>query len=107
MKEEIIEYMENMLWDSGSSHDIDHTLRVRDLCMKIWKAEWADLEILEIAALLHDIWRQKEFETIPEQATIPSLVQNPTGISNIAQRSSFDMDKKLILTGEPRFRLEN
>ena len=63
MKEKIIEYMENMLWNSGSSHDIDHTLRVRDLCMKIWKAEWADLEILEIAALLHDIWRPKEFET--------------------------------------------
>ena len=63
MKEKIIEYMKNMLWDSGSSHDIDHTLRVRDLCMKIWKAEWADLEILEIAALLHDIGRPKEFET--------------------------------------------
>lgn len=63
MNEKIIEYMENMLWNSGSSHDIDHTLRVRDLCMKIWKAEWADLEILEIAALLHDIGRPKEFET--------------------------------------------
>jgi uncharacterized protein len=55
--------MENILWQSGSSHDIDHTLRVRDLSMKIWKIEWADLEILEIAALLHDIWRPKEFET--------------------------------------------
>lgn len=63
MKNRIIEYMTNMLWNSGSSHDIDHTLRVRDLCMKIWKAEWADLEVLEIAALLHDIGRPKEFET--------------------------------------------
>lgn len=63
MKEKIIEYMKNMLSNSGWSHDIDHTLRVRDLCMKIWEAEWADLEILEIAALLHDIWRPKEFET--------------------------------------------
>ena len=63
MKEKIIEYMENMLWKSGSSHDIDHTLRVRDLCMKIWEIERADLEVLEIAALLHDIWRPKEFET--------------------------------------------
>lgn len=63
MKNKIIEYMTNMLWNSGSSHDIDHTLRVRDLCMKIWMAEWADLEILEIAALLHDIGRPKEFET--------------------------------------------
>ena len=63
MKYKIIEYMTHMLWDHWSSHDIDHTLRVRNLCMKIWEAEWADLEILEIAALLHDIWRPKEFET--------------------------------------------
>ena len=63
MKEKIIDYMKNMLWNSGASHDIDHTLRVRDLCMKIWQIEWADLETLEIAALLHDIWRPKEFET--------------------------------------------
>jgi len=63
MKEKIMEYMTNMLGNSGSSHDIDHTLRVRDLCMQIWQIEWADLETLEIAALLHDIWRPKEFET--------------------------------------------
>jgi len=63
MKEKIMEYMTNMLGNSGASHDIDHTLRVRDLCMQIWQIEWADLETLEIAALLHDIWRPKEFET--------------------------------------------
>ena len=63
MKNKILEYMRHMLWDHWSSHDIDHTLRVRDLCMKIGEAERADLEILEIAALLHDIWRPKEFET--------------------------------------------
>ena len=63
MKDKIIEYMTSMLWSHWSSHDIDHTFRVRDLCMKIWKIEWADLEVLEIAALLHDIWRPKEFET--------------------------------------------
>lgn len=63
MKEKIMGYMTNMLGNSGSSHDIDHTLRVRDLCMKIWQIEWADLETLEIAALLHDIGRPKEFET--------------------------------------------
>lgn len=63
MKGKIMGYMTNMLGNSGASHDIDHTLRVRDLCMKIWQIEWADLETLEIAALLHDIGRPKEFET--------------------------------------------
>ncbi len=63
MREKVVEYMTSFLWNSGSSHDLDHTLRVCDLAIKIGKAEWADLEILEIAALLHDIWRPKEFET--------------------------------------------
>ena len=63
MKQKVREYMENMLSNSWACHDIDHTLRVRDLCLKIWKIEWADLEVLELAALLHDIGRPKEMET--------------------------------------------
>ena len=41
-------------------HGFEHTLRVRDLAIKIGKAEGADLEIAEAAALLHDIGRAKE-----------------------------------------------
>ena len=63
MINKIQKYMEEILSSSWWAHDIDHTLRVRDLCLKIWKIENADLEVLEIAALLHDIWRPKEFET--------------------------------------------
>ena len=58
IKEKVIEF----LWEN-SSHDLDHTMRVHDMCMYIWKQEWADLEILKIASLLHDIWRPKQFET--------------------------------------------
>ncbi len=42
-----------------------------------------------------DYW-QKEFETIPEQATIPSLNQNSSSLSNIAKRFSFELDKKFV-----------
>jgi len=42
------------------SHDWDHTMRVYNLCLKIWEKENADLEVLEIAAILHDIWRIKQ-----------------------------------------------
>ena len=42
---------------SSGSHDWYHTKRVYDLCMKIGKAEGADLEVLGIAAYLHDIGR--------------------------------------------------
>ncbi|MDP2973575.1 MAG: HD domain-containing protein [Candidatus Diapherotrites archaeon] len=41
-------------------HGFDHTLRVRRLAMQIGKAEAADLQIVEAAALLHDIAREKE-----------------------------------------------
>ena len=58
IKEKVIEF----LWEN-SSHDLDHTMRVYDMCMYIWKQEWADLEILKISSLLHDIWRPKQFET--------------------------------------------
>ncbi len=63
MKDKVFEYMRSILDSSWWAHDIDHTLRVRDLCLNIGKTENADLDVLEIAALLHDIWRPIEFET--------------------------------------------
>jgi len=42
------------------SHDWDHTERVYELCLRIGKKEKADLEILKLAALLHDIGREEE-----------------------------------------------
>lgn len=39
------------------SHDWEHTLRVYKLCMHIGRSEGADLEVLAIAAYLHDIGR--------------------------------------------------
>lgn len=45
------------LTDARGSHAWDHTLRVHNLCMHIGRAEGADLEVLEIAAYLHDMAR--------------------------------------------------
>ncbi len=39
------------------SHDWEHTLRVYNLCLHIGQKEGADLEVLSIAAYLHDIGR--------------------------------------------------
>jgi uncharacterized protein len=44
-------------------HDFDHTERVYNLCLKIGEKEGADLEILKLAALLHDIAREAEFKS--------------------------------------------
>jgi len=42
------------------SHDWDHTERVYRLCLRIGRKEKADLRVLELAALLHDIGREGE-----------------------------------------------
>ncbi len=52
------------------AHSYEHTLRVRQLCLLIGEKEGADLEILEAAALLHDIGRPEEEVTGESHATI-------------------------------------
>lgn len=42
------------------SHDWDHTERVYRLCLRIGRKEKADLGVLKLAALLHDIGREAE-----------------------------------------------
>jgi uncharacterized protein len=41
------------------SHGWDHTERVLGLCLRIGRKEKADLEVLRLAALLHDIGREE------------------------------------------------
>ena len=45
---------------SSSAHDIDHTYRVMNLAREIAKYENANMEVVRIAALLHDIARVRE-----------------------------------------------
>ncbi len=45
---------------SRGSHDWDHTQRVFQLCKKVGDAEDADMTVLLIAALLHDIGRSDQ-----------------------------------------------
>lgn len=45
------------------SHDGDHTERVLRLALRIGRREKADLGVLELAALLHDIGREEEDRT--------------------------------------------
>ncbi len=48
---------------SRGSHDLDHTLRVHALAQRIGKIENANLEILSVAAYLHDIARKIQDES--------------------------------------------
>ncbi|MGD2125386.1 MAG: HD domain-containing protein [Desulfobacteraceae bacterium] len=50
----------NSLSDAHVSHNWEHTQRVYNLCMHIGQVEEADMEVLEIAAYLHDVGRPYE-----------------------------------------------
>jgi len=54
---EIRSYCENSFKKAKHSHNWDHTERVYKLSMHIGKIEGADLDVLAIAAFLHDIGR--------------------------------------------------
>ncbi|MDD3301927.1 MAG: HD domain-containing protein [Candidatus Gracilibacteria bacterium] len=57
---QIIKEAKKISKKAKGSHDWDHTMRVCNLCLKIGEKENADLEVLEIAAILHDIGRIKQ-----------------------------------------------
>jgi uncharacterized protein len=46
--------------NAKGSHDWEHTERVHNLCVHIGKEEKADMEVLRLAALLHDIGREDQ-----------------------------------------------
>ena len=48
---------QKMFSGARASHDWDHTLRVLRLCEHIGPAERADMDVLRVAAVLHDIGR--------------------------------------------------
>ena len=51
---------QGLLASDSSSHGWDHADRVWNLCRHIGRAEGADLEVLGLAAYLHDIGRPEE-----------------------------------------------
>lgn len=60
MIEQLKEDAKYIIEEGDGCHDWDHTLRVYNLAMHIGRIENADLEILGMAAILHDIGRPEE-----------------------------------------------
>lgn len=58
--EAILKWVQREMTPSLNSHGWDHVKRVHGLCIKIGKREKADLMVLSLAALLHDIGRKEE-----------------------------------------------
>ena len=89
------------------SHDWTHTLRVCRLCERIAESETADVEVLRIAALLHDIGRRDQDEASGSVCHAERGVQIAAGIIDNLPLS--DAQKKNILhcIGTHRFRGKN
>ena len=59
--EEVKKFAEKHLADdSDSAHNIDHVMRVYNLAIKLAENKEVDLDVIKIAALLHDIGGAKE-----------------------------------------------
>ncbi|MGP8322127.1 MAG: HD domain-containing protein [Methanosarcinaceae archaeon] len=53
-------YVSEVLRDEPSAHDMSHIDRVESVCVNIHKHEGGDIEVLRLAALLHDVGIVKE-----------------------------------------------
>lgn len=58
--DEIKEEAKKYFSEAKGSHDWEHTERVLMLCLHIGEREGANMEVLELAAILHDIARAEE-----------------------------------------------
>ena len=61
--EDIKKWAKSFFLKARGSHNWEHTERVYNLCLYIGKAEGADLEVLRVAAYLHDIGRPCQDES--------------------------------------------
>jgi uncharacterized protein len=61
--ESVKAFAQNCFANAHGSHDWDHTHRVHTLCMRIGKIERADMEVLSLAAYLHDVGRSQQDES--------------------------------------------
>lgn len=89
MIERAMDYARRVFAGDSSGHDFDHTLRVFHLATTIAKKENADLEIVQLAALLHDV---------DDRKLSPQTYENKDNAVAFLQENGVDQEKiKLIV----------
>ena len=79
------------LTDATGSHHWDHTQRVFNMCMHIGGVEASDMEILTIAAYLHDVGRPFQDES---KGTICHAEKGAQMASSLLERYPLSSEKK-------------
>ncbi len=93
MKQKLIKLVEKEI--SCNSHSIEHIMRVHRLCLKIAETEKiVDLEVLEIAALLHDIGREKENKDITGK--IDHAIEGAKMAESILKKMNYDKIDQVV-----------
>ena len=57
------DYIRDLFEGDGSGHDYFHSIRVHDAAVTIQQTEGGDLDVIRLAALLHDVDDRKLFDT--------------------------------------------
>jgi len=78
--------VKSVLEGDSSGHDWWHIHRVRNLALMIAKSEGADLFVVELAALLHDIDDWKLIEAGVEEQKTKTWLRNCNVEENVAER---------------------
>ena len=85
-------YVRDKFENEYSGHDYFHTLRVFKMAMRIAECEGADVEIVQLAALLHDVDDRKiSPETYESQANVREFL-----ISNDLDKNTIELICKII-----------
>ena len=79
-------FVKSVLEGDSSGHDWWHIHRVRNLALSIAKSEGADLFVVELAALLHDIDDWKLIEAGVEEQKTKTWLRNCNVEEKVAQR---------------------
>jgi len=92
--EKVSDYVKKQMSDEPTGHDWHHVERVLKIARKLQIAEGGDLELIELAALLHDLSDYKNYEYDEEKARL--VLRGMMGVLEI----STDLQEKIELIVE-------